>query len=103
MIRDQLFVNKIAEKFHTGEVNDPVVKSVKKTKMDKSLPKEKSILDDYNWRYRSGFNEYEPLVLIINNQELQKLEINVPALEVALNILSSKEVLDLSHLSNSLE
>ena len=56
MIRDQLFVNKIAEKFHTGEVNEPVLKSVKKTNIDKSLSKEKSILDDYNLKQKKDLD-----------------------------------------------
>ena len=29
---------------------------------------EKSVLEDYNWRYRTKFNEHEPLVLIIDSQ-----------------------------------
>lgn len=34
----------------------------------KTFKYEKSVLDDYKWRYRANFNEYEPLVLIINDQ-----------------------------------
>ena len=60
MITDQLFVNKIAEKFHIGGVNDPVVKSIKKTKKDKtkSVEKsvEKSILDVYNLKQDNDLN-----------------------------------------------
>ena len=29
---------------------------------------EKSVLENFAWRYRSGFNDFEPLVLIINNE-----------------------------------
>lgn len=34
----------------------------------KTFKYEKSVVDDYKWRYRSNFNEYEPLVLMINDQ-----------------------------------
>jgi len=55
------------DKFHIKKISE-----IKKEKLHQfyqdSFKYEKPILDDYNWRYRSGFNEYEPLVLIINNQ-----------------------------------
>ena len=28
---------------------------------------DQSLLVDYNWRYRTGFSSYEPLVLVNNN------------------------------------
>lgn len=33
----------------------------------KSFHYEKSLLEDYNWRYRAGYNNYEPLVLVIDD------------------------------------
>ena len=34
----------------------------------KSLQFENGVIENFNWRYRLGFNDYEPLVLIINNE-----------------------------------
>ena len=31
---------------------------------------EKSVLENYKWRYRVGYNNCEPIVLIINNKIL---------------------------------
>ena len=54
-------------KFHIKKISE-----IDKNKLLKfyqaSFKYEKSILDDFAWRYRSGFNNFEPLVLIINNK-----------------------------------
>lgn len=34
----------------------------------KSFQYEKSVIDNFNWRYRTNFNEFEPLVLMIDNE-----------------------------------
>ena len=34
----------------------------------KSFKYEKSVINNYQWRYRTNFNEFEPLVLMINNE-----------------------------------
>lgn len=34
----------------------------------KSFKYEKSIIDNYDWRYRTHFNEFEPLALMVNNE-----------------------------------
>ena len=34
----------------------------------KSFQFEHGVLENFNWRYRIGFNKYEPIVLIIDNQ-----------------------------------
>lgn len=34
----------------------------------KSFQFERGVLDNFKWRYRLGFNEYEPIALIIDNQ-----------------------------------
>lgn len=54
-------------KFHIKKISE-----IDKNKLLKfyqaSFKYEKSILDDFAWRYRLGFNNFEPLVLIINNK-----------------------------------
>lgn len=34
----------------------------------KSFQFEKGVIENFNWRYRLGFNDYEPIVLIIENE-----------------------------------
>ena len=55
------------DKFHIKKISE-----ISKEKLIKfyqnSFNYEKPILDNYNWRYRSGFNEFEPLVLEVNHQ-----------------------------------
>jgi len=55
------------DKFHIKKISE-----ISKEKLSQfyqnSFNYEKPILDNYNWRYRSGFNEFEPLALIINDQ-----------------------------------
>ena len=34
----------------------------------KSFQFEKGVIENFNWRYRLGFNNYEPIVLIVDNQ-----------------------------------
>ena len=55
------------DKFHIKKISE-----VNKEKLyqfyQNSFDYGKSILDNYSWRYRLGFNKYEPLILIINNQ-----------------------------------
>ena len=54
-------------KFHIKKISE-----IDKNKLLKfyqaSFKYEKSILNDFTWRYRSGFNNFEPLVLIINDE-----------------------------------
>ena len=54
-------------KFHIKKISE-----IDKNKLLKfyqaSFKYEKSILDDFAWRYRLGFNNFEPLVLIIDNK-----------------------------------
>ena len=54
-------------KFHIKKISE-----IDKNKLlefyQASFKYEKSILEDYAWRYRSGFNNFEPLALIINNK-----------------------------------
>ena len=55
------------DKFHIKKISE-----VDKEKLSQfyknSFNYEKPILDNYNWRYRSGFNGFEPLVLEVNHQ-----------------------------------
>ena len=55
------------DKFHIKKISE-----ISKEKLSQfyqnSFNYEKPILDNYNWRYRSKFNEFEPLVLIVNDQ-----------------------------------
>ena len=55
------------DKFHIKKISEINKEKLYQFYQD-SFHYEKSILDNYQWRYRSGFNEFEPLVLIINNQ-----------------------------------
>ena len=54
-------------KFHIKKISE-----IDKNKLlefyQASFKYEKSILEDFAWRYRSGFNNFEPLALIINNK-----------------------------------
>ena len=34
----------------------------------KSFQFENGVIENFNWRYRLGFNDYEPIVLIIENE-----------------------------------
>ena len=55
------------KKIHIKKISE-----IDKEKLEKfyqnSFQFEKTVLDDYNWRYRTNFNEFEPLVLLIDNQ-----------------------------------
>jgi hypothetical protein len=54
-------------KFHIKKISE-----IDKNKLlqfyQKSFNYEKSVLEDFAWRYRLGFNDFEPLVLIVNNE-----------------------------------
>ena len=54
-------------KFHIKKTSE-----IKKDKLVKfylnTFQYEKSFAENYNWRYRTGFSEFEPLVLLINNE-----------------------------------
>ena len=55
------------DKFHIKKISE-----VNKEKLHQfyqnSFDYEKPVLEDYKWRYRSDLNEFEPLVLTINNE-----------------------------------
>tara|TARA_Y200000002_G_scaffold373629_1_gene373064 strand:- start:307 stop:1263 length:957 start_codon:yes stop_codon:yes gene_type:complete len=55
------------KKIHIKKISE-----IDKEKLEKfyqnSFQFEKTVLEDYNWRYRANFNEFEPLVLLIDNQ-----------------------------------
>ncbi|MDA8764323.1 GNAT family N-acetyltransferase [Candidatus Pelagibacter bacterium] len=55
------------DKFHIKKISE-----VNKEKLHQfyqnSFDYEKPVLEDYKWRYRSELNEFEPLVLTINNE-----------------------------------
>jgi hypothetical protein len=54
-------------KFHIKKISEIDIKKLIQF-YQVSFQYEKSILDNYQWRYRSKFNEFEPLILIIDNQ-----------------------------------
>tara|TARA_E500000178_G_scaffold287325_1_gene289478 strand:- start:252 stop:1211 length:960 start_codon:yes stop_codon:yes gene_type:complete len=55
------------EKFHIKKISE-----IDREKLIKfyqnTFQYEKPFSENYNWRYRAGFNEFEPLVLLINNE-----------------------------------
>jgi len=55
------------DKFHIKKISEIDTKKLLQF-YQVSFQYEKSILDNYQWRYRSEFNEFEPLILIIDNQ-----------------------------------
>ena len=55
------------DKFHIKKISEIDIKKLLEF-YQVSFQYEKSILDNYQWRYRSEFNEFEPLILIIDNQ-----------------------------------
>ena len=55
------------DKFHIKKISEIDIKKLLQF-YQVSFQYEKSILDNYQWRYRSEFNEFEPLILIIDNQ-----------------------------------
>ena len=55
------------DKFHIKKISEIDTKKLLQF-YQVSFQYEKSILDNYQWRYRSEFNEFEPLVLIIEDQ-----------------------------------
>ena len=55
------------DKFHIKKISEVNQKKLLQFYQN-SFNFEETILDNYNWRYRKGFSEFEPLVLIINNQ-----------------------------------
>ena len=55
------------DKFHIKKISEIDEKKLLQF-YQVSFQYEKSILDNYQWRYRSEFNEFEPLVLIIDDQ-----------------------------------
>lgn len=54
-------------KFHIKKISEIDAKKLLQF-YQASFQYEKSVLDNYQWRYRSEFNEFEPLVLMIDNQ-----------------------------------
>ena len=55
------------DKFHIKKISEIDTKKLLQF-YQVSFQHEKSILDNYQWRCRSGFNEFEPIILIIDNQ-----------------------------------
>ena len=55
------------KKIHIKKISEIDKEKLKKFYQN-SFQFEKTVLDDYNWRYRTNFNEFEPLVLLIDNQ-----------------------------------
>ena len=55
------------DKFHIKKISEIDTKKLLQF-YQVSFQYEKSILDNYQWRYRSEFSEFEPLILIIDNQ-----------------------------------
>ena len=55
------------DKFHIKKISEIDTKKLLQF-YQVSFQYEKSILDNYQWRCRSGFNEFEPIILIIDNQ-----------------------------------
>jgi hypothetical protein len=55
------------DKFHIKKISEIDIKKLLQF-YQVSFQHEKSILNNYQWRYRSEFNEFEPLILIIDNQ-----------------------------------
>ena len=39
----------------------------------KSFQFESGVIENFNWRYRLGFNDYEPIVLIIGDEIMMSL------------------------------
>ena len=54
-------------KFHIKKISE-INKDQLLKFYQKSFHYDKSILDDYDWRYRKGFSSYEPLILLVDNQ-----------------------------------
>ena len=54
-------------KFHIKKISEIDQKKLKNFYL-KTFKFEKSVQDNYLWRYRMGHNEYEPIVLLIENE-----------------------------------
>lgn len=54
-------------KIHIKKISEIEVEKLTRF-YQKTFKYDKSVLDDYKWRYRTNFNTYEPLVLMIDNQ-----------------------------------